>query len=200
MPRSKNKREYSFKPLFKEFAPTCKKPQGSITLNHDEIEAIFLMDNQNLYQDDAAKRMNVSRPTFSRIVKSARFKIATALVSGKKIIINDEKETFTVMVCCAQKGNFSAVTPRERYIAIITFGSDKETQITYLDNPVYTENSKPGIELPPLAQKHEVNFFVSDSAGAGLVNSLLSLGIFTIVKDAGFNLEELIKTVTSYKV
>jgi predicted DNA-binding protein (UPF0251 family)/predicted Fe-Mo cluster-binding NifX family protein len=192
MGRSKIKRVYSFKPVYKEFTPKNCDNCAAITLNHDEIEAIFLMDSQNMYQDDAAKKMGVSRPTFSKIIKSARFKIATALVSCKKIVIKDEKESFKAMICTDSKENFEVIAPVAKYIAVITVENDGAFGIEYFDNPVVTKNSKPGMELPRFASTNEVNFFISDSAGAGLINSLLSMGIFTEKKAAGFSIEDIV--------
>ncbi len=46
----------------------------------DELEALWLCDSLGLEQDAAAKKMAVHRSTVSRILTSARKKIATALV------------------------------------------------------------------------------------------------------------------------
>ena len=54
-------------------------------LSLDEIEALRLADAEGLYQEEAAKRMNVSRPTVARILASARRKIAVALTEGRAI-------------------------------------------------------------------------------------------------------------------
>ncbi len=54
-----------------------------VVLRCDEVEAIRLADLQGLYQEDAARRMRVSRQTFGRIVGSARRKIADAIINGK---------------------------------------------------------------------------------------------------------------------
>lgn len=56
-------------------------------LNEAEIEAIRLADFEGLYQEEAANQMEVSRPTFSRILNSARKKIANALLNGRAIEI-----------------------------------------------------------------------------------------------------------------
>lgn len=71
------------------------KPQGiparllRITqLKNEELEAIFLADYQGLEQEEAAKLMNISRSTFSRILASARKAIATALVEGNALKID----------------------------------------------------------------------------------------------------------------
>jgi len=56
-------------------------------LTFDEIEAVRLADLEGLYQEDAAKKMKVSRQTFGRIIESAHKKIADALVNGKALSI-----------------------------------------------------------------------------------------------------------------
>ncbi|MFH1854521.1 MAG: DUF134 domain-containing protein [Candidatus Omnitrophota bacterium] len=71
------------------FRPLCKplnKIEG-VSLTLDEFEAIRLADLEGLRQVDAAKGMKISRPTFSRIVASARQKIGDALVNIKAIKI-----------------------------------------------------------------------------------------------------------------
>ena len=76
--------------------PPCSyfKPAGIpmsrlavVALSVDEFEAIRLADLEGLYQDDAAARMGVSRPTFARIVEASRRKVAQALVHGRALRI-----------------------------------------------------------------------------------------------------------------
>jgi len=54
-------------------------------LTVDELEAVRLKDLLDLDQDEAAKKMNISQPTFHRLLSTARKKIADALVKGKAI-------------------------------------------------------------------------------------------------------------------
>jgi len=56
-------------------------------LTVDEFEAVRLKDLGGLDEKDAAKKMNISQPTFNRLVSSARKKIADAIVNGKAIKI-----------------------------------------------------------------------------------------------------------------
>jgi len=63
--------------------PACALEQVTLTL--DEVEALRLADLNGLYQEQAAERMKISRPTFSRIVESARRKVADALIHGKAL-------------------------------------------------------------------------------------------------------------------
>lgn len=56
-------------------------------LSLDEFEAIRLACLEGLKQVEAAKKMKISRPTFSRIITSAHKKIADGLVNIKAIRI-----------------------------------------------------------------------------------------------------------------
>ena len=58
-----------------------------VNLTLDELEAIRLADLGELYQEDAAKKMNVSRQTFGNIINSAHKKIADALLNAKALKI-----------------------------------------------------------------------------------------------------------------
>jgi predicted DNA-binding protein (UPF0251 family) len=71
-----------FKP---QAVPLNRLPQVSLTL--DGLEALRLADLEGLYQEEAARRMEVSRPTFARIVAEARKAVADALVNGKALAI-----------------------------------------------------------------------------------------------------------------
>jgi predicted DNA-binding protein (UPF0251 family) len=70
------------------------KPQGvpmseleEINLTVEETEALRHTEVEEMEQTKAAEKMNVSQPTYHRILKSARKKIADALISGKAIKI-----------------------------------------------------------------------------------------------------------------
>jgi predicted DNA-binding protein (UPF0251 family) len=67
--------------------PVPVRPPGLLVLTIDELEAVRLADLEGLGQEEAARRMNVSRPTFGRIVAQARRKVAGALVYGKGFAI-----------------------------------------------------------------------------------------------------------------
>jgi predicted DNA-binding protein (UPF0251 family) len=71
---------------FKPFGIPMRQLE-SITLLYEEYEAIRLADYEDLNQVDAAQKMNISRPTFTRLYDKARKKISKAFVEGKAIII-----------------------------------------------------------------------------------------------------------------
>ncbi len=60
---------------------------GEVYLQYDEYEAIRLLDYEGLLQEEAAERMNVSRPTLTRIYAKARKTVAQAFVEGKALVI-----------------------------------------------------------------------------------------------------------------
>ncbi len=57
----------------------------------EEVEAIRLNDLEGLDQEEGAHKMNISRSTFSRLLDSARRKIADALLNGKAMRIEGGK-------------------------------------------------------------------------------------------------------------
>jgi len=78
----------------KEPEVTYFKPSGipmreleENALTVEEMEAVRLKDIEGCEQEDCAKKMHVSRPTFHRVLASARRKIADALVNGKALRI-----------------------------------------------------------------------------------------------------------------
>jgi predicted Fe-Mo cluster-binding NifX family protein/predicted DNA-binding protein (UPF0251 family) len=60
---------------------------GEVVIPHDEVEAIRLKDLLGLPQDEAAQQMNISQPTFHRLLLSAHEKMADAVINGKALRI-----------------------------------------------------------------------------------------------------------------
>jgi predicted DNA-binding protein (UPF0251 family) len=71
---------------FKPFGIPMRELE-SVVLLYEEFESIRLADYENLTQEEAAERMNISRPTFTRLYEKARKCIAKAFIEGKAIII-----------------------------------------------------------------------------------------------------------------
>lgn len=81
------------------FLPEGRPPNGAVTIGYDEYEAIRLLDYVQLTQEECARKMNISRPTVTRIYNEARNKMADAMVNGRSIRI----EGGDVIVCQAVK-------------------------------------------------------------------------------------------------
>ncbi len=58
-----------------------------INLDTEELEALRFTEIEEMEQTEAAEKMNISQPTYHRILKSARKKLAQALINGKAIKI-----------------------------------------------------------------------------------------------------------------
>jgi uncharacterized protein len=82
-------RKVSFIPPITYFKPVGKAlaAPGEVNLLIEEAEAIRLKDLEGLEQEGCARKMNISRTTFSRVLDSARQKVADALLNGKAIRI-----------------------------------------------------------------------------------------------------------------
>ena len=108
MPRPRHCRRIGAEPgcrLFKPAGiPACELE--IVTLGEDEWEALRLADREGFYHDEGARRMGVSRPTFGRVLESARRKVAEALVEGKAlqieggdVMMNTKKRKFACVDC-----------------------------------------------------------------------------------------------------
>ena len=75
---------YYFKP---RGIPICRLEEVSLSL--DELEALRLADEEGLYHNQAAQRMKISRATFGRILREARRKVASAILQGKALRIEN---------------------------------------------------------------------------------------------------------------
>lgn len=85
-------------PIVLNFVPSDRAPVlDKNSLKIEELEAIRLKDLEGLEQEECAGKMGVSRPTFQRILNSAREKIADSLINGKAITV--EGGTFTRNIC-----------------------------------------------------------------------------------------------------
>lgn len=87
MPRPCCMRRIGFVPPADFFKPSgiplCDLEKVTLTL--DEVESLRLADLNGLYQEQAAEKMKISRPTFSRVIEAARKKVADALIHGKAL-------------------------------------------------------------------------------------------------------------------
>lgn len=99
MARPTKLRKIEHVPALPYFVPSEKEieelPENILKL--EELEAIRLKDLEGLEQEECAQKMEVSRPTFQRILLSAREKVADSLIHGKMIHI--EGGNFTRNIC-----------------------------------------------------------------------------------------------------
>lgn len=86
-------------PKVQYFVPSEAEVEGldENVLKLEELEAIRLKDLEGFEQEECAQKMQVSRPTFQRILIEAREKVADCLINGKTIKIDGGN--FTRNIC-----------------------------------------------------------------------------------------------------
>ncbi len=96
MPRRTCKRRIGFQPKTIYFKP-AGIPLGDIreiVIGQDEVEAMRLKDLLGYPQEKAAAQMEVSQPTFHRLINTAHQKIADAVINGKALRIEGGNVAF----------------------------------------------------------------------------------------------------------
>jgi predicted DNA-binding protein (UPF0251 family) len=74
-------------PPIENFTPNPPRNLEAVFIEMAELEAFRLVDMEGLSQEEAGKKMSVSRGTIWRLVQSARKKTAQALSEGRPIYI-----------------------------------------------------------------------------------------------------------------
>lgn len=96
MPRPRQVSKVQIPPRVKGFIPLgyYKNQSEPVQLNIEEYEVIRLLDYEGLSQVEAAKLMQISRPTLTRIYERARRKVATALTEAHQLLIEGGNAIF----------------------------------------------------------------------------------------------------------
>jgi predicted DNA-binding protein (UPF0251 family) len=76
-----------FRPKVNVFEPQPKAYGEYIQMELAELEALRLVDLENLTQEEAGEMMGVSRGTIWRLLSSGRSKVVSALVEGRRLEI-----------------------------------------------------------------------------------------------------------------
>ncbi|MCD8121648.1 MAG: DUF134 domain-containing protein [Clostridiales bacterium] len=87
MARPQKRRCICSVPRNSEFQPQDCPWTDSVNLTYDEYETIRILDYEHQTQEQCAQKMDISRPTVTRIYDEARRKIADVLVHGKRLTI-----------------------------------------------------------------------------------------------------------------
>ncbi|MBL7160899.1 MAG: DUF134 domain-containing protein [Candidatus Aenigmarchaeota archaeon] len=115
MPRPRICRRVGFRPGVTYYKPAgirMAELEESI-LRVEELEAVRLKDLEGMEQEEAAKKMGISQPTFHRLLLSSRRKIADALVNGKAIRVEGGSYRFAG---CGRRRGWGASSLRQSNI------------------------------------------------------------------------------------
>ncbi|GAB1536070.1 DUF134 domain-containing protein [Geovibrio sp. ADMFC3] len=135
MPRPLKPRTIGVVPEICHFKPrgVPAKKLKTVGITLDEFEAIRLADYEGLSHEEAAVLMNVSRPTFSRLVEKARVKVAGFLVNGSQLVIdggNIEFDPDRACVRCKENMPEKRMERRKRACGIITGCTEEDAELT----------------------------------------------------------------------
>ncbi|MFB9052286.1 DUF134 domain-containing protein [Formosa undariae] len=115
MPRRRKKRKVDAPPRMKGFKPfgMLGNDNEHVLMEYEEYETIKLVIHDDLSQGDASIKMEVSRPTLTRIYNSALKKIGRAFVEGKSIIFEGGEYEFNSVACKCDRC-FGSITHTEK--------------------------------------------------------------------------------------
>lgn len=143
MPRPQRCRVVCSEPRFTSFSPDCGK-SGDVLLSVDEFEAIRLIDYEKKTHEQSSVVMEISRTTVTEIYETARYKIADAIVNGKKLVISGGNYQM-----CSRRFNACSHKPcfRSGVSSIIIGDKNMKIAVTYDNGQIFqhfghTENFK----------------------------------------------------------
>lgn len=184
------KRSITFKPACFSFGPLTQIPNETIMMREDEFEALYLADFKALYHENCAQSMGISRPTFAKLIKSARKKMVEMVMFGKEITLMRESFNFTLAFATDDRITVHPDFLVAKYYAFAKVEEGCITSITYKENPIYKEllrldraiindDSAKGLAagrlIPPLLE--EATIVVARSLGDGIRRNIEGMGI-----------------------
>lgn len=179
------------------FGPLRRSPKEMLAMGEDELEALYLADFRGLYQETCAKELGVSRPTFAKLIKSARRKCAQMLLHGKGIELTSLKTRYLLAYPTDDRVTIHAQFLVARFFAFATVENDTILSIAYKENPIYQKLQARGMAvlsdenaggmaagriIPPLLRGADV--LAVRAIGEGIRHNLEGSGLDIEVTDA----------------
>ncbi|MCR4922445.1 MAG: DUF134 domain-containing protein [Lachnospiraceae bacterium] len=188
MSRIKRCRRIVGYPEFWSFLPEAKNDCETIDFMLDEFETIRLIDYEKCTQEEAAGLMGVSRATVTGIYENARYKIADAMINGKRIRITGgyyKIDSIPASSEIKEKGENImrvAVTYEEGMVGQ-HFGRTEEFKIyevsdgKIVSSQIINTNGNGHGALAGFLRAGEVEVLICGGIGMGARNALSELGI-----------------------
>lgn len=183
MPRPKRCRRICEVPVNDMFYPNVDNGLEGISLTLDEYEVIRLVDLEGYSHLDCAKQMDISRSTVQEIYESARRKIASFIVYGRKLYIRGGN--YQVCGCSKKKeGNVMKIAVTyENGMVFGYFGHTAEFKIydvvdgKIVSNEVVDTNGSGHGALAGFLMQRGVDTLICGGIGGGAINELSNAGI-----------------------
>ncbi len=188
MPRPKRCRRICSYPDYWSFVPEGTEVAETIEFMLDEFECIRLIDYEKMTQEECAGVMGVSRATVTGIYEKARFKMADAMVKGKRIRITGGSYRIDSIPAAAkikEKGDTImrvAVTYEQEMVGQ-HFGRTEQFKLydiedgAVISSQVIDTNGTGHGALAGFLRAAEVEVLICGGIGMGARNALAEVGI-----------------------
>lgn len=165
------------------FYPSVGNDLEGISLTLDEYEVIRLVDLEGYSHLECAKQMDISRSTVQEIYESARRKIASFIVYGRKLYISGGN--YQVCGCSKKKeGNVMKIAVTyENGMVFGHFGHTAEFKIfevvdgKVVSSEVVDTNGSGHGALAGFLMQRGVDTLICGGIGGGAINALSNAGI-----------------------
>lgn len=183
MPRPKRCRRICEVPVNDCFYPMVNNDLEGISLTLDEYEVIRLVDLEGYSHLDCAKQMDISRSTVQEIYESARRKIASFIVYGRKLYIRGGN--YQVCGCSKKKEGriMKIAVTYENGMVFGHFGHTAEFKIydvvdgKIVSNEVVDTNGSGHGALAGFLMQRGVDTLICGGIGGGAISALSNAGI-----------------------
>lgn len=204
MPRPARCRRVCAEPIFKCFRAERETPCETVVLKVDEYEVVRIVDLEKRSHEHCAQQMQISRTTVTEIYENARFKLADAIINGKRLIIEggnyvvcggENRQSCPGRAGCWQKYSEGSIrkstgatkmkiaVPVKHEMIYQHFGMASSFKLYSVDNGhvitsemISSEGHGHGVKLNALLDQG-VNCVICGGIGDGAINALNSAGI-----------------------
>jgi len=193
-----NKRNITFQPTAFSFGPLDHEAGERMQMRSDELEALYLADFRGLYQEECARQLGVSRPTFAKIIKSARKKSVEMFMFAKGVELERQQRCFTLVFPTSDRISIHPYFLTAKFFAFAAIENGAIVSIAYKSNPLHEamlERKMPIVDdesakgmaagrvIPPLFEGAQV--VVARSIGEGMRRNIEGLGLNVEVTGLG---------------
>ena len=183
MPRPKRCRRICSEPLNSVFYPSVDNDLEGISLTLDEYEVIRLVDLEGYSHLECAKQMDISSSTVQEIYESARGKIASFIVCGRKLYIRGGN--YQVCGCSKKKEGriMKIAVTYENGMVFGHFGHTAEFKIfevvdgKVVSSKVVDTNGSGHGALAGFLMQRGVDTLICGGIGGGAISALSNAGI-----------------------
>lgn len=204
MPRPKRCRRICGYPDYWSFAPEGAAAAETVVFKLDEYETIRLIDYQKMTQEECAAAMGVSRATVTGIYERARFKLADAMVNGKRIRITGGSYRIDSIPAASELGEKGenimriAVTYEQEMVGQ-HFGRTEQFKVfdvedgKIISSQIIDTNGTGHGALAGFLRAAEVGTLICGGIGMGARNALQDVGI-NLLPGVNGNADEAVKS------